>query len=133
MRIHITRHGQPAQHANAPNNHEYPPGDPILTVQGREQATLLGKYLAARNFCGPIFSSPYRRTLEIAEMIARETNTHVFPTGELQEWIPREGTPKFEGLTLPRIKSLFTCIAPAASLLHPWFYKGPEGIAEVQV
>ncbi len=133
MRIHITRHGQPAQHVAATDNHQYPPGDSILSEQGREQATLLGKHLGAHNFRGPIFSSPYRRTLETAEMIARETGAFIFPTREIQEWIPGEGRPSFDGLTLVQIQSFFTCIAPEAELVHPWFFSGPEGIAEVQV
>ena len=133
MRIHITRHGQPRQKANAGNNHAYPPGDPPLTAQGREQASLLGRHLAAHHFKGPIFSSPYRRTLETSEMVARETDGHIFPTRELQEWVPREGTPNFDGLTLAGIRPLFSRIAPEATLEHPWFFSGPEAIPEVQL
>lgn len=133
MRIHITRHGQPERKSGTSNDHQYPPGDPPLTAQGREQATCLGRHLAAQNFRGPIFSSPYHRTLETAEMIARETNMQIFPTRELQEWVPKEGTPDFDGMTLANIRSLFTHIDPAAALDHPWFFTGPEAIPEVQV
>ena len=133
MRLYITRHAQPALKSGTDSDHQYPPGDPPLTEQGREQARLLGQHLAAENFHGPIFSSPYRRTLETAELVAGQTDTSIFPTRELQEWVPQEGTPDFDGLTLSDIRSLFTCIAPDANLEHPWFFTGPEAIPEVQV
>ena len=132
MLIHITRHGQPARHRSETGDPEYPRGDPPLSDQGREQARLLGRHLAANGFAGPIFSSPYRRTLATAEAIAQETDSLIFPTRELQEWVPGEGVPDFGGLELESIRSLFGRIAPDAALPHPWFYAGPEDIAAVQ-
>ena len=133
MLIHVTRHGQPARKKSETGDPEYPRGDPPLTDQGREQARLLGRHLAATGFGGPIFSSPYRRTLKTAEAVAQETDCLIFPTRELQEWVPGEGVPNFDGLDLESIRSLFGCIAPDAALLHPWFYAGPEDAAAVQV
>lgn len=132
MLIHVTRHGQPARHRSETGDPEYPRGDPPLTELGHEQARLLGRHLAKNGFGGPIFSSPYRRTLETAAAIAHETNCSIFPTRELQEWVPGEGVPDFGGLELEDMRSLFGCIAPDAALPHPWFYAGPEDIAAVQ-
>ena len=132
MLIHVTRHGQPARKKSETGDPEYPRGDPPLTELGREQARLLGRHLAKAGFGGPIFSSPYRRTLETAEAIARETDCPIFPTRELQEWVPGEGVPDFGGLELEDMRPLFGRIAPDAALPHPWFYAGPEDIAAVQ-
>ncbi len=133
MIIHITRHGQPAVGDLAPGtDHQYPPGDPFLTTLGREQASLLGKRLAAGGFSGPIFSSPYRRTLDTAQCIAEQTGALIRPERAMQEWIHNTETPEFDGMPLAQIRELYSHIAPDAELAHPWFFKGPEGDPEVQ-
>ena len=133
MIIHITRHGQPAVGDLPPGtNHQYPPGDPVLSVLGRRQAAWLGEHLAEMGFQGPIFSSPYRRTLETAQIIAEIGRQPLIPEPALQEHVLREGTPEFEGLTVDEMRRLYPNVEPDAHVPHPWFAEGPE-TTEVEV
>ena len=63
-RIFIARHGQPSIESLAPAvNHEYPPGDPVLSDLGALQSEKLAAELLARGFSGILCSSPYLRTI----------------------------------------------------------------------
>jgi len=133
MIIHITRHGQPAMRGLPPGtDHEYPPGDPVLSVLGRRQAAWLGERLAALGFRGTIYSSPYRRTLETAQVIAECTDSVVFPDATLQEYVPNPGVPDFQPLSKGEMRGLYPCVNPAVTLCRPWFVSGPEGREEVR-
>ena len=133
MILHITRHGQPAIGDLPPaTDHEYPPGDPVLSVLGRQQAAWLGERLARTSFRGPIFSSPYRRTLETGAVIAEAIGAEVIPEAAFQEYVPRPGTPNFEGLTSEQICALFPRVRRCEALPYPWFVSGPETQVEVR-
>ena len=133
MIIHITRHGQPAIGDLPPGtDHEYPPGDPVLSVLGRKQAAWLGGRLAKLEFQGPIFSSPYRRTLETAQIIAEIVRRPLIPEPALQEYVLREGTPDLKGLTADEMRRLYPNVEPDAHVPHPWLVEGPE-TTEVEV
>jgi len=66
-----------------------PPGsiveDASLTERGREQAEVLGAYLAKEKPLAALFSSPYRRTLETAEIVARHQGLTVEVIDDLHE------------------------------------------------
>jgi broad specificity phosphatase PhoE len=131
MKIMITRHGQPVLGDLAPGlDHQYPPGDPSLTALGREQASCLGKRLRLENFRGPIFSSPYRRTLETAEVIATETGSDIFPEKAIQEFVP-EGGRQFASLGGSDMAKLYPHVIADETFPHPWLFTGPEGEPEV--
>jgi ribonuclease H / adenosylcobalamin/alpha-ribazole phosphatase len=131
--IYTTRHGQPATGTLPPGvDHEYPPGDPSLTELGRQQAACLGERLAADGFKGLIFSSPYRRTLETADIIASITNCTVIPEPTIQEYVLVNGTPAFNGLSLPEILERYPSVRQDSSLQHPWFVRGPETTDDVE-
>lgn len=68
----LIRHGQSEWNA-AFNRTRIDPGlpDPPLTAVGREQALRAAEMLAARNLTR-LLVSPYRRTLQTAEIIAKE-------------------------------------------------------------
>ena len=132
MRILITRHGQPAIGDLPPGvDHQFPPADPSLTALGRAQAAWLGARLAATGFAGRIFSSPYRRTLETADVVADMLHAWVTPEPAIQEYVPGEGKPTFEGLTLEVMHRAYPRVKSGGSLPFPWFVTGPEGSEEV--
>ncbi|MBT3379084.1 MAG: histidine phosphatase family protein [Lentisphaerae bacterium] len=133
MLIHITRHGQPTAKGLPPGtDHEYPPGDPVLSVLGRRQAGWLGKRLAGGDFRGSIFSSPYRRALETASVIAEATSLTVTPEPALQEYVPIAGTPTFDGLQADDMARLYERVKLPRALPYPWFVSGPETDVDVQ-
>ena len=70
MKFYVTRHGQVAEDAEYFGDVAYPKGDMPLSKLGREQAELLGNRLRDEGFSGKIFSSPYLRTMETADIIA---------------------------------------------------------------
>ena len=74
MKIYVTRHGQIDLNAEYHGgNALLPVGEVLLSELGREQATLLGKKLCKLGFAGKIYASPLLRTMETAELIAKET------------------------------------------------------------
>ena len=132
MLIHITRHGQPAIGGLAPGqDHEFPPGDPVLTELGRRQATWLGHHLAEFGFHGTIFSSPYRRTLETASLIALETASVIVPEAAIQECVFCDGYPEFDGLNAEEMQQFYPAVAASSTFCHPWFVQGPESFEKV--
>jgi len=133
MIIHITRHAQPSQRQAAPNDdHEHPRADPGLSALGTKQARFLGNKLKQLGFCGIIMSSPYRRTLGTASVVAEITSTPIIPEPMMQEYVPQPGRPAFDGLTLEKIKTLYPRISRNADLAYPWFAEGPEDRETVQ-
>ena len=85
MKFYVTRHGQVAEDSEYFGDVAYPKGDMPLSKLGREQADLLGKRLRDEGFSGKIFSSPYLRTMETADIIAKITGSQVYPTPALHE------------------------------------------------
>lgn len=90
---------------------QYPPGDRALSPLGRRQAAWLGECLAREGFQGAIFSSPYRRTLETAQIVAETTGHSVIPEPALQEVVRQDGRPDFEELDSCELRRLFSRIA----------------------
>ena len=85
MRIFETRHGQVLPKSYYQGNASLPVGDSGLSELGKEQARLVGKRLKDLQFNGVIFSSPYDRTLNTAEIIAEEVGAKVIPLLCLRE------------------------------------------------
>lgn len=132
MLIHVARHAQPViGDLPAGTDHEYPPGDPPLTVQGRKQAALLGQRLAQLEFRGTIYASPYRRTLETAEIVASALDCPITPEWRLQERVYAEGRPEFDALSMQTARALYPHVLRDARLPFPWLVAGPEGPEEV--
>ena len=85
MRIFETRHGQILPKSYYHGNASLPVGNSGLSELGKEQARLVGKRLKDLQFNGIIFSSPYDRTLNTAEIIAGEVGAKVVPLLCLRE------------------------------------------------
>ncbi len=128
MLIHTTRHAQPG-----PGSPSVPGEDPVLTDLGREQAARLGQKLSRIGLQGSVYSSPYRRTLETADIIAAQINAAVYPERALQEWIPTHGKPRFRHLTIEQIQKLYERVPESAGLPDEWLFEGPENERAVQV
>lgn len=111
---------------------QYPPGDPALSPLGRRQAAWLGECLAREGFQGAIFSSPYRRTLETAQIVAETTGRSVIPEPALQEVVRQDGCPDFEELDACELRRLFPRVDLGVSLSRPWLVEGPETESDVQ-
>lgn len=132
MLIHVARHGQPAVgDLPAGADHEFPPGDPPLTALGRKQAALLGHRVAQLEFRGTIYASPYRRTLETAEIAAAILDCAVTPEWRLQEYVQVEGRPEFDVLSIRTARTLYPHVLCDARLPSPWLVAGPEGPEDV--
>ncbi len=133
MRCFITRHGQPSFAGLGPvQDHRYPPADPPLTTLGRRQATCLGQELLCHGFCGPIFSSPYRRTLETAQLIAEIVDTCIVPAPAFQEIVRCQGQPKFAALHPAEMAARYPRVIQTAATPWPWLGKGPEDNAAIE-
>ena len=134
MKIYVTRHGQVATTAEYINGDVgLPKGEVFLSAMGREQATRLGKALAKENFHGVIYSSPLLRTMETAELIAKETGSVIYPTPWMHEIFPDPASLEvYEGCNLEQLRGYFSHIAPDAALVHPWWPKQVEVHDDVQ-
>ena len=131
MKIYITRHGQVLDWGIG-GDAQFPKGDPPLSKLGREQATQLGKYLKHLGFSGKIYSSPFARALETAEMIAEQTGSLIVPWAPIREIVKtKESTADFTGLTLSEIREKFRFIDPEATLPYPWWGLIPEKAEDV--
>lgn len=134
MIIHITRHGQPDLDGISQKiDPEIPTCDPVLTELGRKQAEFLGKHLKNAGFNGVIFSSPYRRTLDTAQIVAEITGTKIILEKAIQEYVQADGFPDFEGLNIQQIKAGYSCVNKNCTLDYPWFAEGPETLKEVKI
>ena len=128
----ITRHAQVIHNAKFIDSHLYPDGEYPLSELGREQAALLGKRLKAQGFKGKILASPYMRTLETADIIAKETGLFVIPFAPLREIFRKEEQiAKYQGLTLAEMREKYSRIDPNAKLEYPWWTPDIETNGEV--
>jgi broad specificity phosphatase PhoE len=133
MIIYVTRHGQPdLEQVSWEANPDVPLCDPLLTEKGRIQAKYLGKFLKQKNFKGIIISSPYRRTLETAQIVAEQTNSVITIEAAMQEVVTKDGFPEFEGLNSEEIKQYYNNVSRACEMPYPWFSQGPETLEEVK-
>ena len=116
MILHVTRHGQ----TNTKKTHT--PGDPYLSDLGRQQALLLGRRLAELGFNGPIYSSPYYRTIETAHIIAETVDTVVIPAAPMREYVIRENQLQgFQGATATDFQAIYSRIKIEPDFPYPWW------------
>ena len=103
-------------------------GDAGITPLGVRQSKLLGKRLKQLKFNGPIYASPYFRTVATACYAAAECGSKVYPDARVQER-PRSsrGNMPKGGATLEQLRKLFPDqIASDAKLAYPWVSKIAE-------
>lgn len=124
MLLHLTRHGQPAFEGgvDAGDGRQHYPGDPVLSGLGREQAHRLGQRLKELDFAGRIISSPYRRSLETAALVAAEVQVRVHLHPDLRDIVKAETRIEtFRGATLEELRRDFPCLADDVVLPYPWW------------
>ena len=116
MILHVTRHCQTdTQKADTP-------GDPPLSDLGRQQAAMLGRRLANLGFRGPIYSSPYYRTIETAHIIAEIVDTTVIPAAAMREYFIREGQlDGFQGATNEELQTTYPRVQINPDFPYPWW------------
>lgn len=85
MRIFFARHGQVLPKSYYQGNASLPVGNSALSPLGCTQAQLLGKRLKELGFNGVIYSSPYDRTMQTADIVAKEVGAKVIPVIDLHE------------------------------------------------
>ncbi len=131
MKIYVTRHGQVLPQ-NFYGDVQFPAGDPPLTEVGKEQAVCLGKYMAHLGFCGRIYSSPYRRTLETAEIIASYTGSEIIPYAPMREIMKTEkAAEEFCGMDKEEICLTFPHVAKDFELSYPWWERKQDSEEDV--
>lgn len=93
-----------------------------MSELGQEQARRLGIYMRKIGFHGRILCSPFMRTLETAECIAKETGAVITPFAPIREiFQTQESADAFRGLTLEQIRQRYCCIDANAVLPYPWW------------
>jgi broad specificity phosphatase PhoE len=116
MILHVTRHGQ------TDPNRAHTPADPPLSKLGREQARRLGQRLKDLVFKGPIYSSPFLRTLETAAVIAEILDSVIIPASPLREYFIRENQLEgFQGATAEELRSAFPRVEIPPDFAYPWW------------
>ena len=133
MKIYITRHGQVDVTAEYFNGDiSLPKGEVPLSELGRQQATLLGKRMKELGFCGKIYSSPLLRTMETAELVARETNSVIVPTPWFHEifW-NQEEIDHYRGYSAEELREFFPHVAEDAAMNEVWWATKAESIEMV--
>ena len=103
-------------------------GDAGITQLGVQQSKLLGKRLKELKFNGPIYASPYFRTVATACYAASECGSKVRPDARVQERVrTAKGNMPKGGATLDQLRKLFPSqIDPDANLSWPWVSKTAE-------
>ena len=123
MIVYITRHGQPAfPPPEVEEDPEDPQRDRPISDLGCQQARLLGERLASIGFAGRIYSSPYRRTCQTADIICEALGSEFQPSALFREIVQRAETiAAFTGLTLEDLRTEFAHLAQDATLAYPWW------------
>lgn len=136
MHLYFTRHGQPQPQPRSLGEGEsadHLKGDPVLSPLGREQAQRLGDRLAQAGFEGAIYASPYRRTMETAQLVAERVDGRIVPCPPIREEVMRPGQMEgFRGLTLVALRRAFPRIADDAALDHPWWSGQVESRCDIE-
>ena len=131
MKIYITRHGQVSPRETILQNPDLPKKDPPLTELGIKQARLLGMRLRNEGFAGKIYSSPYRRALMTAQVIAGETGSRIYASHAIREIDKVSGTLiDFKGLAMEEILKQFPAAVPV-ELPYPWWRDEEESLLQV--
>lgn len=124
MLLHLTRHGQPEHCATAVSDREgLLGGDPCLSNVGVEQARRLGRRLRELRFGGRIWSSPYRRSAQTADLVAEQLGLGFQVTPALRD-IVKDATPRahLAGLDWEALRREFPRVEAATeSLPFPWW------------
>lgn len=134
MILHITRHGHvfPAEPGESENT-DYRRGDPSLSRLGREQALLLGKRLRKLGFDGRIYSSPYRRSIETAQIIAEVVDTEVAPEARFREYVNLEDDMTgFRGATGHELRAEFSRVRVGTQFPDLWWTSTAETGEDVE-
>lgn len=125
--IYIARHCQAA--GKAQSALKPVKGDAGITELGIRQSKLLGGALKKLKFSGPIFASPYYRTVATASFAAGECGAKVYPDARVQEraYGHEGGNIRTGGAKLEELRKLFPdAIAPDAKLDPEWLLKVKE-------
>jgi len=127
MNLHITRHGQTDVRS------DHPPGDPHLTDLGKKQAELLGRALVEQGFNGAIYSSPYFRTIETAQIAAEIVDAVVWPAPPMREYVIREGQMDgFRGATLAELAATYANVRQTNDFPYPWWTTSIESDEDIE-
>ena len=133
MKIYVTRHGQVADNAEYLGDVAFPKGDIPLSELGCEQARLLAERLKSEGFSGAIYSSPFVRTMQTADIIASVIGTSVVPTPAFHEIFRSDSTiANFEGKTAEELKALFPTVDESVKLEGHWWTKEAEDAEAVR-
>ncbi len=130
MRIFETRHGQIVPKEVYKNDPSLPKGAAALTPLGKEQTLLLAKRLKELNFRGLIFSSPYDRTMETANIVAEELDLAVTPLTCLHEIVSKTN-PNFSGATAEELKKRYSRVICDDELPPCWWGDSVEDLSAV--
>ena len=133
MRIFMTRHGQVDAKTYYHGDASRPESDPPLSALGREQARLTGIKLKELRFDGYIFSSPYDRTLETAEIIANELDLPFTTLACLHELsYYSQDDKKYQGLMhMDEIVARYPHAQANPDMPYPWWAKEKEELHDV--
>ena len=133
MKIYVTRHGQVADNAEYLGDVAFPKGDIPLSKLGCEQARLLGERLKNEGFAGAIYSSPFVRTMQTADIIATVTGSSVIPTPAFHEIFRADSTiSEFKGKSTEELKALFPTTDDSVILDGHWWTKKAENAEDVR-
>ena len=134
MKIYVTRHGQVELNAQYFNGDvSLPKGEVPLSELGRQQAVLLGKRMRELGFRGKIFSSPFFRTMETAELIARETKAVIVPTPWIHEkFVSQPDLELYRGFNTEELRCLFSHIAKDVDMEEIWWPSRVEDVNSVR-
>ena len=123
MKIYITRHGQVDLNAEYFNGDvSLPKGEVTLSELGRQQATLLGKRMKELGFKGNILASPLLRTMETAELVAKETDSVIIPTPWFHEIFENQAAlDAYRGYNAKELKKFFPHVAEDAFMEEIWW------------
>jgi broad specificity phosphatase PhoE len=127
MNLHVTRHGQVDQKT------QHPVGDPYLSDLGREQARKLGERLKDLGFRGTVYSSPFLRTVETANIVAEVVDAPVVPAAPMREYVIREGQMVgFRGATVAELKDLHSKVVKPSEFVYPWWTDAIETPEDIE-
>jgi len=123
MKIYVTRHGQVDFNAKYLNGDvSLPVGETPLSELGRQQATLLGRRMKQLGFKGKVLASPLLRTMETAELIAKEIDAEIVPTPWFHEIFGNQKElDAYRGHSVEELRALFSNISQDAFMEKCWW------------
>ena len=127
-KIWLTRHGNREDFIDETwRERSERPFDPRLSADGREQASALGRRMRDTSL-EIIYSSPFLRTIETADLIAREFGCAVRVESGLSEWLNAEWFDTApDWLPLPELALRFPSLDLSwTPLVHPSFPEDAE-------